>query len=513
MQISARVKVCVPVLVVFVVALLTVYRPDGKFTNSRASLTRDTITGSQATGVGQGNQSDVGKPTTIPSLQDASPTARSHGYVLVLKTPGQQSSGLKSFLSVQCWVGSFNLPLYVVEPFIENSKVHTLPNTNLDQLFSLEDFYDIAHYNTLSRKQGWAEVVSWGNFAQNAPKNVIYIRVKNPRHMECYDFDHEPLKSPTVVWSSQEQCFSSHDTNSVLSVINLNLCVVRVVQVWPRPCVCNEAQMYQMIFGEWKPEEVTLIFQSWAEIFYIPNTSLAEPSACWRACHDGLEDKYHPSHQLLSHAEAYETMHATSKGHFKIAVMLRSEKIFTSMQNRVDKWKEVLYSCLARTTDIVHRLQSKQEVAGHPFMTVDIGRYGSASWGHSDWHTGSSSLRLAKKLLPHVKSTLINLLNHSMTFDEWEESFSNVTGGIKDRGYIAALQMIIVSRADCIVIMGSGTFLKLAVSEYMDKHPDPSLWCIHLVCVNNKYKKQYEDMLQSRAGKAVNGTWEQEEFL
>ncbi len=68
------------------------------------------------------------------------------------------------------------------------------------------------------------------------------------------------------------------------------------------------------------------------------------------------------------------------------------------------------------------------------------------------------------------------------------------------------MQRMILSRADCIVLMGTGTFVKLAVIEYIDKHPDPSSWCIYIVCVNNH--KEYVSVLQSRSENRVSGSWE-----
>ena len=42
----------------------------------------------------------------------------SHGYILTLQFNGQQAAALRAVVSQLCWVGSFGLPMYVVEPFI-----------------------------------------------------------------------------------------------------------------------------------------------------------------------------------------------------------------------------------------------------------------------------------------------------------------------------------------------------------------------------------------------------------
>ena len=47
-----------------------------------------------------------------------------------------------------------------------------------------------------------------------------------------------------------------------------------------------------------------------------------------------------------------------------------------------------------------------------------------------------------------VKRTVCALSNHEWTFDEWEKSFVQATGGMDSPTYIAALQRTVASRVE-----------------------------------------------------------------
>ncbi len=94
-----------------------------------------------------------------------------------------------------------------------------------------------------------------------------------------------------------------------------------------------------------------------------------------------------------------------------------------------------------------------------------------------------------------VQDTVTRLFGNRLTFEEWENTFSNVTSGVEDRGYIAGLQKAIASRADCLVLVGGGHFLHLALREYMHNHPDQSTWCVELLCATKSSTKQYRETL------------------
>ncbi len=431
-----------------------------------------------------------------PEERNFSLYAKRRGYVVILyfMVVAQQAVGLKSFVSPQCWLGSFNLPMYIVQPFIQNSIVHTVPS-NSSGVLTMSNFIDISHYNAESRRQGWGEVVSWEDFQEEGPRNVIYVQTKGIRNCRCmYEEEKEEEgETPMVLWEAKHplDCLHLNHPGPLLYLAGKGkqFCVVRLVAVHPNPHICTATEMHRTIFGEWKPEDVTLVFQRWCPGMYIPNPALADPGVCRRACNEGLKNKFLPSHQLLGHARKYEALHSEDGRHYKVAVMLRSEHVLVSLERT--QWNRALYICLTRTSNLMTHLQSKAETR-QSFLTVDIGSYGSNSWksileSHKD-----------RLILQRIKGTLVRWLNHSVTYRNWENGFTNVSGGIQDRGYIAALQRTIASRADCLVLLGGGNFLRLALDDYLSHHPEPSSWCLHFVCLDDRFRNEYRDVLLSQ---------------
>ena len=84
------------------------------------------------------------------------------------------------------------------------------------------------------------------------------------------------------------------------------------------------------------------------------------------------------------------------------------------------------------------------------------------------------------RLFDTIQDALRPLSNGSTTLDF---DMITITHGITDLGYVAAIQRTIASRADCLVLVGGGHFLKLALGDYLKFHPNHSSWCIHTVCM------------------------------
>ena len=146
-----RLEVFVALLCVSVIAVLVgiVHEPDVfRLKEESSSLPFAPLSGSPLD-----HTSDLINTSTKQEYRSSQGSAGSkpgNGYVLILRTRkgGQLVCGLKSFLSIQCLIGSFDLPMHVVEPFITNSFVHTNPERGPEQLVSFKDLYDFDKYNS-----------------------------------------------------------------------------------------------------------------------------------------------------------------------------------------------------------------------------------------------------------------------------------------------------------------------------------------------------------------------------
>ena len=333
-------------------------------------------------------------------------------------------------------------PVYVVEPFIERSFTHGLPHNNT---LRFSDFFDIDVYNKVSVEDGYAELASWEDFLQNAPRSVVLVEthVQHPK----------PIRTK-VRWNS-------HDCNHQLDTLSEHgFCVVRVVDAY-----LHSDEIERIIIGDWRPNNITVIFTKWSWHWFIGNNA----SICRKAQEVGLWDKLYPSQALLRSAKDFEDQIFTSKSHpFHVAIMLRIERVVLNQRKKTVSATE---DCMKKVVSLIHNLQKGRELE-QLYVTSDIAKYGSGTIGITD--------EIRTQLLDIIQDALRPLSNGSTALDF---DMTMIAHGITDRGYMAALQRTIASRADCLVLVGGGNFLKLALGDYLNFHPNPSSWCIHTVCM------------------------------
>ncbi len=149
-------------------------------------------------------------------------------------------------------------------------------------------------------------------------------------------------------------------------------------------------------------------------------------------------------------------------------------------------------SCLAEAIAIAGELKESTG-GGSTFATIDIGRFGSKSWKERD----SPSQQMKQKIFKTVQQTVMDeLLRTNLNFGQYEDLFVNVTGGRDDPGYVAALHRVIASRADCLVIVGGGNFMEVALEQYLHNHPSHARRCVHFVCVSRRFRDEYRQLME-----------------
>lgn len=77
--------------------------------------------------------------------------------------------------------------------------------------------------------------------------------------------------------------------------------------------------------------------------------------------------------------------------------------------------------------------------------------------------------------------TLVAIYGNKVSMLDWERSFVLAAGGETNKGYIAALQRTVASRAENLILMGGGNFQSLAVQDYMIFHGP--MKCAYMVCM------------------------------
>ena len=391
-------------------------------------------------------------------------------YILTMKFGGQQGAGIHALISQQCFVSNLSVHAHIVEPFVINSVLrHTYPSTHdRNKLIKFSDMFNIDTFNTESAKSGYGPLVRWEQFLSSRPDRAILVELRSGGE-----------KSADVVWdgySTQESpCYKDKQYPEHRNVINSTMCLVRIVRICcvhskesnnlstPETIMTTE-ELRRGIFGNWKSEQVTIIFNHWSALWHVPAT-----------CKSGLKGKIYPSEQVQKHANKYRDTFL--KSNKVVAFVLRFEKLIFRNYN--------IDICLSKFRQAREDFKSILTNAS-VFVTADIGRYESLSWQNTFSVSG-----IDRKKGEQIKSRFTNALSDFIysqwKFDEWENSFDQVTGGIVDAGYIATLQKSIASTADCLVflIKGESAFQELVKQEYIQYHPTLSERCIHYLCTKD----------------------------
>ena len=409
-----------------------------------------------------------------------------YGYVVALRYSGQQGAGIQAMLSLQCWAASFNLPIHILEPTINDTFFVSVPHESLSNKFlRFSDLFDIQHFNRISESIGYVSVGTREDFFASAPRTAVYIHLKLV--LKSLPVSEREAKLVWTVGSEckgEECCYQSKDSSTSgryeeIASLKENFCVIRIIEAtysFAHYYILSDKEVREVIYGDnQQPQHVTVIFSLWRTPWYVPNNELDNPHECKRAGHESSKEQFMPSPRLISDTKYYEKLFLNSSN--EVAVMLRIEHMIEYVDQHREQW--TVDKCLQEA----YRSVTKQRQRfNRPMVTLDMGKFGSGVWSELVTKRGVDINDLTEK----SKQLLNSLFKYEWTFEEWEESFAQATGGIENSGYIAALQRTLASRAKCLILVGGGTFQDLALKDYLRIHPKREDQCVHLVCVKNE---------------------------
>ena len=180
---------------------------------------------------------------------------------------GQQASSIKALTSLQCWVASFNLSMYILEPIMNNTMFFSIPPNRYDSYLSFSDLFDIQHFNRLSESSGYASMRTREEFFSHAPRNAIFVKPG-------------PMNLPTrVIWEADYKRDGHHNCYNMLESIEAlqklakehNFCFVRILEApYNRVRMAiSDKEVREVVFGDQAPQHITLIFIRWQSPFFI----------------------------------------------------------------------------------------------------------------------------------------------------------------------------------------------------------------------------------------------------
>ena len=85
-----------------------------------------------------------------------------------------------------------------------------------------------------------------------------------------------------VEWEVQEHMNHSNCQNigTLNYLLDRGFCIVKIVNSIFQRYPFSADDLYKVIFNSWKPEEVTLILNSWTPRSFVPNPKLKNPLLC-----------------------------------------------------------------------------------------------------------------------------------------------------------------------------------------------------------------------------------------
>ena len=293
-----------------------------------------------------------GTESTIDNDAEKSSSSM-YGYVVAMRYSGQQGTGIQALMSLQCWIGSFNLPMLILEPVLNETQFISFSNVFKTSLIQFSDLFDISRFNSASASMKFAQLGSQDHFYKNAPRKVIYVNSRRSRRFEG-------AKPPTLIWSASKE----NDCYSEVYIQN-GFCVVRVIDLtsqWSMQIsyqIFSAAEMHEIIFGRWSPEEITLIFKEWHTPWYVVNPTLQQPSQCRNIRNISTESQFYPSHRLLTDVQYYENYFLGSRN--KLAVMLRLERMTIQLKikkHRSDNTSDA-EKCLSEAVEAAEQIHCR----------------------------------------------------------------------------------------------------------------------------------------------------------
>ena len=416
------------------------------------------------------------------------------GFVLTLEYTGQLVAGLRGLQSQQCWISSFGLPLVIVEPFLSNSTLRI--NSNQDpwsqNSMHFRDIFDLNHFNGKSNASGLPVLVSREHLLTSAPRKVIVVTFDSVYSHGCLHFTEKTCtSSDSAEESSFAPCNIPTHTQWVLrSLQQQNFGVVRSVcfSCLDDSVKSSPSAITKQILGPYDARDVTIVINKWKFSFTLS-------SDCKKTCTELQFQSYIESPRVVRDTRWYaQTYFPTEKF---VAVALRMEWYLISQKEEGDIAHSAV-KCLSEVTEAVERYQIQLGGSSNvsPFLTMDIGTYGSTTFKDTLRHTNTSE-SLYNKTLSVTKDFVKELYGGSWTFKDWEESFLRVPGVAGEKAYIGAVQRSIASRGECLILMGGGHFQHMILEAYIALHPDRTKRCIKFICMARPFLRMFTGIISS----------------
>ena len=402
------------------------------------------------------------------------------GYIAVLRVYEQQTMASGNLLQLQCWARHLNLK--VVKPFMRDSNMETpLDEKRQLNMLKMGDTFDMHDWEQFTTGKGYSPLVEWEEFVKTAPRKLIVIQTRYPTitHVKAVRkkgllFPHPPSQEKLYA----EGCMFKFTTGKgMLSMQSKGFVIVRKVCLNFRTGdELSMAQLKDHILGEFRNDRVSILLDEWRGLGENQRFLLEE-----NICKDkySYKEQTKPSARVMRDADLYIQKYLGGSDSSYVAVMARYEMTgLTHHMNSEDDQHAIIPKCLQLTHEGLEVVKSAKHIP-RVSLSTDFGKYGSVSFKR-------------KKYFGHLPDMeeFVEKVTH-MRIDDWERTFESVAH-TQDSGYIAMLQLVLVTKAKCVLFVGGGTFQRHALHLYQELHPREEDRCVRVV---EKCTSQYRPLV------------------
>lgn len=392
------------------------------------------------------------------------------GYVLCLTYREQQTKAAVNMFSLQCWAKT--LLVNVVEPFLHDSRFVVPLDTSQKAMLAFSDVFSLRQWDALTTKLSFAPLAPWRQFLSNASRDMIVVHLQYSSVMSIHQRIESGEKATHLAISDKYKkgCTKKKEISGQLNYLaQYGFKVVREVCInFQHGDEITMLQFNSHIFGSYHPRDVTILMNEWRGFATSADSGkrILINDACWSRS-TSLPSLYlRPSQRVYCDAHNYQAMYLGGRNSPYISVIVRTEKI------RLIKLG--MHGCLQETLKLLAHVQSTMRI-NSTFLSMDIGQYGSNTMD-------SNRLQLDQGNFSAEYDALISgIYGRGASTEMWEKTFEAVTS-VREAGYIASLQKILVAEGHCLVVVGGGSFQKHTIMLHrLAKKKKGVKPCVHIL--------------------------------
>ena len=254
----------------------------------------------------------------------------------------------------------------------------------------------------------------------------------------------------------------------ITKIVNVNMEIVR------RVCISfNDHQpihihtFTSIIYGDQDPNDVVVWFNTWRGMMGNRRIKIIERQYTRKV---ETVEMLESSQRIIDDSKKYIRNILQSDIGKYVAISFRTVKRAKRFYLKEKKDPmEFIHPCILNLQKTVSLINNTSSV----FLAQDLGRFGDVT--DIKYLTDDMITAIENELFQHI-------YNDELTIEKWEQQFIEVTDGITDSGYIAAVQSEILKHSKCLVMFGGDSNFQRRVLYRYKQGRTNSDTCIHEVC-------------------------------